>query len=48
MGFLTGLLGISVGGTTLAQNPMAFLEVIVFLNVLIAIWTIAFQRNKLC
>jgi len=37
LGFLTGLPGIKAGGVALAENPMRFLEVLVFLDILIVI-----------
>lgn len=46
LGFLTGLLGINVGGIPLAENPSGFLEVVVFLVILIAIQVVVFRRKK--
>lgn len=37
LGFLTGLLGINVGGIPLADNPWGFIEVLVFLLILLAV-----------
>jgi zinc transporter len=46
LGFLTGLLGINVGGIPLADNPLGFLEVVLFLIFLIVIQVIVFRRKK--
>ena len=48
LGFLTGLLDTSVGGIPWRKTPWFFLKLMSFFNLLIAIWTIAFQRNKWC
>ena len=46
LGFLTGLLGISVGGIPLADNPWGFLEVVVFLIVVILVQIVVFRRKQ--
>lgn len=46
LGFLTGLLGINVGGIPLAEDPLGFIEVVVFLVILIVIQVIVFRRRK--
>ena len=45
LGFLTGLLGINVGGIPLADNPRGFLEVVVFLLLLVLIQIVVFRRK---
>ncbi len=44
LGFLTGLLGINVGGIPLADSPRGFLEVVVLLLVLVQV--IVFRRKN--
>lgn len=46
LGFLTGLLGINVGGIPLAENPWGFLEVVVFLLVLVVAQVIIFRHKR--
>jgi zinc transporter len=46
LGFLTGLLGINVGGIPLADSPRGFLEVVSFLLVLVVIQILVFRRKK--
>lgn len=46
LGFLTGLLGINVGGIPGAENGSAFLYFIVFLIVVVAVQVILFKKNK--
>ena len=46
LGFLTGLLGINVGGIPLADDPMGFVEVVIILVVLVAIQVVIFMRKK--
>jgi len=46
LGFLTGLLGINVGGIPLADDPMGFLEVVIILVVLVGIQVFVFMRKK--
>jgi zinc transporter len=46
LGFLTGLLGINVGGIPLAENSMGFLGVVVFLIVLVIAQIIIFKRKN--
>ena len=46
LGFLTGLLGINVGGIPLADSPWGFLEVVVFLLVLVVIQVLVFRRKR--
>lgn len=46
LGFLTGLLGINVGGIPLAESPWGFFEVVVFLLVLVLIQIVVFRRKK--
>ena len=45
LGFLTGLLGINVGGIPLAGSPWGFLIVVVFLMVLILLQVLIFRRK---
>jgi zinc transporter len=45
LGFLTGLLGINVGGIPLSDNPMGFLGVVVFLSVLLFLQIVLFRRK---
>ncbi|MGD8589696.1 MAG: zinc transporter ZntB [Chromatiales bacterium] len=45
LGFLTGLLGINVGGIPLAENPWGFLMVAVFLVVLVLVQFLIFRRK---
>lgn len=46
LGFLTGLLGINVGGIPLAENHWGFLAVVVFLVALVAIQVVLFRRKR--
>lgn len=46
LGFLTGLLGINVGGIPLADNPWGFFEVVVFLIVVVLIQVVVFRRKQ--
>ncbi len=46
LGFLTGLLGINVGGIPLADNPMGFFEVVIALSVLALLQVLVFRRKK--
>ncbi|MCB1830373.1 MAG: zinc transporter ZntB [Chromatiaceae bacterium] len=46
LGFLTGLLGVNVGGIPLADNPWGFLEVVVFLTFLVVVQVVVFRRKK--
>jgi zinc transporter len=46
LGFLTGLLGINVGGIPLAEDPDGFLEIVIILVVLVAIQVYIFMRKK--
>jgi zinc transporter len=46
LGFLTGLLGINVGGIPLAEDPHGFFEIVVILVVLVVFQVIIFMRKK--
>ncbi|NVK41337.1 MAG: zinc transporter ZntB [Oceanospirillaceae bacterium] len=46
LGFLTGLLGVNVGGIPGAENPRAFLEFSVLLLLLVAIQVWVFRRKQ--
>ncbi|WP_020680236.1 zinc transporter ZntB [Marinobacterium rhizophilum] len=46
LGFLTGLLGINVGGVPGAENPSAFMEFSLFLVVLVAVQIWIFRRKR--
>ncbi|MCW8888153.1 MAG: zinc transporter ZntB, partial [Gammaproteobacteria bacterium] len=46
LGFLTGLLGINVGGIPGSDNPLGFEWVIVFLIVLVSLQVWIFKRKK--
>jgi zinc transporter len=46
LGFLTGLLGVNVGGVPGAENPSAFLEFSLFLVVLVAVQIWIFRRKR--
>ncbi len=46
LGFLTGLLGINVGGIPLADSPWGFLEVVTFLVVLVVLQVLIFRRKR--
>ena len=46
LGFLTGLLGINVGGIPLADDPQGFLEIVVILGVVVFIQVVIFMRKK--
>jgi zinc transporter len=46
LGFLTGLLGINVGGIPLAEDPHGFFEIVLILVVLVAVQIIIFMRKK--
>ncbi len=46
LGFLTGLLGINVGGIPLAEDPDGFFEIVIILAVVVAIQVAIFLRKK--
>lgn len=46
LGFLTGLLGINVGGIPLAENPWGFLEVVLFLLFVAFLQIMLFWRKR--
>jgi zinc transporter len=46
LGFLTGLLGINVGGIPLADAPRGFIEIVIILVVLVVIQVFVFMRKK--
>lgn len=46
LGFLTGLLGINVGGIPGAENPLAFWEFVAIITVVIALQLWLFRRKK--
>jgi len=46
LGFVTGLLGINVGGIPLADDPYGFLEIVIILIVLVTIQIVIFMRKK--
>ena len=46
LGFLTGLLGINVGGIPLAEDPDGFFEIVIILVVVVAIQVAIFLRKK--
>lgn len=46
LGFLTGLLGINVGGIPLAESHWGFLFVVLFLVVVVALQVVLLRRNK--
>jgi len=46
LGFLTGLLGINVGGIPLAESPWGFFEVVAFLIVVIVVQIVVFRRKN--
>jgi len=46
LGFLTGLLGINVGGIPLAEDPSGFIEVVVLLTLLVIVQVVIFRRKK--
>ncbi len=46
LGFLTGLLGINVGGIPLAEDPHGFFEIVLILVVLVAVQILIFMRKK--
>ena len=46
LGFLTGLLGVNVGGIPLAEDPGGFIEVVIFLVVLIVVQVVVFRYKK--
>ncbi len=46
LGFLTGLLGINVGGIPLAEDPHGFLEIVVILVIVVAVQVFIFMRKK--
>lgn len=46
LGFLTGLLGINVGGIPLADDPQGFIEIVMILVVLVVIQVFIFMRKK--
>ena len=45
LGFLTGLLGINVGGIPLADSPWGFFEVVMFLTALVVVQVLIFRRK---
>ena len=45
LGFLTGLLGVNVGGIPLADDPWGFVEVLVFLLILVLVQVVVFRRK---
>ena len=45
LGFLTGLLGINVGGIPLADSPWGFFEVVAILLVLVLVQIVVFRRK---
>lgn len=45
LGFLTGLLGINVGGIPLADSLWGFFEVVVFLLILVLVQIVIFRRK---
>ena len=46
LGFLTGLLGINIGGIPGADNPLAFVGFCIFLSVLVAAQILIFRKLK--
>jgi len=46
LGFLTGLLGINVGGIPLADSPWGFFEVVAIMVVLLIVQIFVFRRKK--
>jgi zinc transporter len=46
LGFLTGLLGINVGGFPGAENPWAFLLFLLFLAGIVVVQMLWFKRKK--
>ena len=46
LGFLTGLLGINVGGIPLAEDPHGFFEIVIIIVVLVVIQVVIFMRKK--
>ncbi len=46
LGFLTGLLGINVGGIPLADDPWGFVEVLLILSLLVVFEVILFRRKN--
>lgn len=46
LGFLTGLLGINVGGIPLAESPWGFIEVVVFLLLIALVQILLFRRKR--
>ena len=46
LGFLTGLLGINVGGIPLAEDPDGFFEIVIILIIVVAIQVAIFMRKK--
>jgi zinc transporter len=46
LGFLTGLLGINVGGIPLAENPLGFLYIVTFLVIVVAIQLVLFWKKR--
>jgi zinc transporter len=46
LGFLTGLLGINVGGIPGADNPMAFTIFVVFLIIIVLFQIVLFRWRK--
>ncbi len=46
LGFLTGLLGINVGGIPLAENPWGFLYIVIFLLIVVGIQVVLFWKKR--
>ena len=46
LGFITGLLGINVGGIPLADSPWGFLEVVLILVAIVTVQVILFRRRN--
>jgi zinc transporter len=46
LGFLTGLLGINVGGIPLAEDPDGFFEIVIILIIVVAVQVAIFMRKK--
>lgn len=46
LGFLTGLLGINVGGIPLADNPWGFIGVVILLLILVMVQVLVFRRKN--
>lgn len=46
LGFLTGLLGINVGGIPLAEDPHGFIEIVIILTIVVAVQVAIFMHKK--